>query len=382
MDSSSAAAAAQDVATESSHHETDSDGNVEQTLEIASLPARALAVFVDYLVVNAFQLLFSTSAVAIDFGFFLTLVFGGVYFTLGNSWVFQGRTLGKRAFGLRVLTYRGTSPPYLTLRQSFLRYMALYGGIILLAEIPPQWYRWLGVVGENWVLELPMLLVLCLAVTNVLLVAFTPRRLGIHDLLVSSVVIGAAAEVPEQIKFVTNDGAEGRRGRPTETRLAEARRQRAAIILFFGLLVGGFFWWLGLNHPEPINAVSGKRYALEQKYSFLVLSLDTVILGPQLDRVQFGGVVGVESDTDQSLPEQVHPGQLSVQLIDRGSQQSFESRIEQFAREVTGVVVSVDPQAVAAEFTVFDPRSEEDELRERSFVYDIKKRKLSAQKPT
>ena len=154
----------------------------------ATLPARLLAAALDYILVSGlFIALSQLTPLAFPDGL-LSVLSGGIYFTLAHSWVGKGQTIGKSLLGLKVIARGETSesakgPQVISLARSLLRYLSSFGCLILLAELPPLAYRANAWVASSWKLEFHMLLAFSWFFALCLSTLLDPLHRGLHDLL-------------------------------------------------------------------------------------------------------------------------------------------------------------------------------------------------------
>lgn len=224
----------------------------------APLGVRAIAAVVDYLTVSSL-LFFTASQVGYsDLQFLIPLVIGAIYYSVGNSSVTGGQTLGKKVFGLRTLLLREpSSPKYLSLGRSFVRFLISLGLLILLAELPPLFYRAYRVVGSSNMLELHMLVTLSLFLTNVSVLIFHPVRRALHDTIAGTIVV-RASDIPAPQK------------RPLTTPI---KPTTLALAVFIGTTLGFVFWSLGRVHDTPTAQLNAYRYPIEASLPLRILSV-------------------------------------------------------------------------------------------------------------
>jgi uncharacterized RDD family membrane protein YckC len=120
--------------------------NIRLDLPVAGVGSRSLAVFLDYVVLGVLSFLW------VLFGVFLSsvlssswlpaLVLGGLFlidwgYFAGSEIAMGGRTLGKKALGLRVVTAEGGTPgPGALLIRNLVRTLDLLVGVVMMAIDP------------------------------------------------------------------------------------------------------------------------------------------------------------------------------------------------------------------------------------------------------
>ena len=140
-----------------------------------------LGVFGAIIVYLGYELLLSLGDNAICLGIIISIL----YFTLGNSYVFKGQTLGKKITNIVVINKQGN---YLSLKESFIRYFFLeiitVGNAVfhLLEYIFP--YKIFLSISMRF-----SYIFFILTIINIIFVIFHKQKRGIHDLIAGSFVI-------------------------------------------------------------------------------------------------------------------------------------------------------------------------------------------------
>lgn len=216
---------------------------------IGGLPSRLLAVLLDYLFVTGLFLVLSQLL-----GEWAAFLIGLLYFTVFHGPAGSGRTLGKRAFHLRVVRLDGSQLGY---GRAAARYMAAIGVVVLLTEIPPAIFRRNGVIAEPALLELHTLPVLAYMFANALRVIFDPAHRGLHDLLCRTVVVSTRSDTDAANPDVTRISRE----------LAALRMPLplAIAIPLLGGSIGGIMWALSVSQPPALRALMSARYIIERE---------------------------------------------------------------------------------------------------------------------
>lgn len=234
--------------------------------EGAPLSARALAVFVDYLLINALISLTGHLTESADDGLLLAMLLSALYYTIGNSALLGGSTIGKRLFGLRVCSIKGPQVRLLTLSESIIRYLSCFGAILLLAEIPERIFRAYAVVSTPYLLEAPMLLALVYLIGNACSVMLQPKRRGFHDFLAGSIVVrGKLQSIADTRTLLT----------PPCVSLLPKLLRAPSTPLFLGLAIGSSLWIAGLLHPPEVQQIAANRFYIEHEFPVRIISLNS-----------------------------------------------------------------------------------------------------------
>ena len=120
--------------------------NIRLDLPVAGLGSRSLAVFLDYVVLALLVFLWILLGVFLSSvaqsSWMAALVLGGIFlldwgYFAGSEIAMGGRTLGKKALGLRVVTAEGGTPgPGALLIRNLVRTLDIVVGVILMAIDP------------------------------------------------------------------------------------------------------------------------------------------------------------------------------------------------------------------------------------------------------
>ncbi|MFL6193045.1 MAG: RDD family protein [Thermoanaerobaculia bacterium] len=120
--------------------------NIRLDLPIASLGSRSLSAFLDYLVLGLILILWvflgGMAAALMGSTWALAVILAGVFlldwgYFAGLEIALGGRTLGKKALGLRVVTAEGGSPgPAALLIRNLVRSLDILIGVVLIAIDP------------------------------------------------------------------------------------------------------------------------------------------------------------------------------------------------------------------------------------------------------
>jgi uncharacterized RDD family membrane protein YckC len=231
--------------------------NIASTSSGAStLPARAIAAFVDYLVIFALCKALSSINLGYDFEFLLPLMVGAFYFSIGNSQVTLGQTLGKKAFGLKVISIDSPNQ-CLSIGASLIRFLFLYGLIILTAEVPKLIFRHFSISASPVLLELNMLIALCYFLSNIGLLILGVNHRGFHDLVCKS-------QVMRNIEINEADSKNKLTG-----------NSNSAIL---GIVIGALFsfvvWNFGLSEDEDINHILADKYVIENQLPLRIIHVE------------------------------------------------------------------------------------------------------------
>ena len=219
----------------------------------APFSARALAAFVDSLMIQALLIPCSTLLPSGEYLFLLTIAICFFYFGIGNSIITSGSTLGKKAFGLSVR--HSQSNDFLSIPQSMLRCSFHTVLPLLFIEIPPMLYRSASVEGSPLFLDSPMLLVLCYTIWNFTLPIVSGRGRAGHDFVASSVVMRKGQATVSA----------------TSTRKIESYFHPRHFIV--SLVVGVLFWSLSVSNRENVTALHRIRYSIEHDLAIRIISI-------------------------------------------------------------------------------------------------------------
>ena len=226
--------------------------------------SRALAAFVDYLLLMALLMFFSGYLFGFDYEFLWSFLLGAGYFSLGNSEITGGQTLGKRAFGLRLVGQAGP----ISVPRSFARFVCSHGLPILLTGIPPLILRESEVVASASITDLPMLFVLVYTIWNLSSIFVSRLNLAKHDEFCNTVVLRIDGRSQASSVDYSVD--------QTSTSLS---RTASYIPLLLALLLGGTAWLYSVFQPQSIEPIHRHRYQLERQFSIRILSLSNPVDG-------------------------------------------------------------------------------------------------------
>lgn len=220
----------------------------------APLPSRAIAAFIDYLVLQALLIPSLALLGSSDYAFLLACAISVFYFGIGNSLVTSGRTLGKRTFGLFVVNVNDGS--LLSIKQSSLRCLFQIVFPILLIELPPLFFREHSTAGSPFLLESQMLFVLIYTIWNASLVLVAKQQRAGHDFLAQSIVL------------------QGETGADLQPKLP-SQRQKAfhPIQCTTSFALGGLLWWLSVSQLPAVDAIHRIRYSLEHDFALRIISI-------------------------------------------------------------------------------------------------------------
>jgi uncharacterized RDD family membrane protein YckC len=228
---------------------------------------RTLAALIDYVLLQAIMFACTRNAPDSDLVYYLALGMGALYLTAGNSCVMNGQTLGKKVFGLRVLSVPfDRETPYLSLSRSFYRYLGLYGGIVLLKEVPSLIFRANGAVASIYLLDSYMLPALIYPIALFVSILIHPWQRGLHDGLASSIVVRSSLEPPRGFSDLTY----------------ALGKQKSLIVAAIGIILGSIFWALSVVHPPQIRSIYEQRFALEKMLPIRLYRVDLDAEGPHL----------------------------------------------------------------------------------------------------
>lgn len=243
-------------------------------LQPAPIPARVLALLLDMLLVHAI-FLSTASLLAYDFAFLVPFLFSCIYFPLGNSGVGRGRTFGKRVFGLQtVVGGSNANKLFLSLPESFFRYLLSLGFIVIVVEVSDKLYRATALEAPRAILDLPILLIITVLTANIICFFAHPHHRALHDILIKSTVIRTPSpltleELRKQLRSLFSAPSE----------VLEKRALKAAI---FGSILSALVWGFMVSLPSTTEPFQRVRYLIEHELSIRILSLyvegDTVFI--------------------------------------------------------------------------------------------------------
>lgn len=243
--------------------------------EHSSLASRALAVFVDYIVLMAVCLGMHSFLGFSDSIWVAAFFLGLIYFSIGNSFITSGQTIGKKAFGLRVVSTSSLEQVrYIHLKESFIRYLSSYGLLILLAELPPIVFRYFAVAAPVYQLEFPMLIAVSYFLANVGYLLFHPIQSSIHDSVSRSMVlrIEDVSRVPSDAEFRLQQG---------NTSFFSFQKPRYGVII--GILLASVLWALSLSYSDKESLILSKRFTLEHALDIRLLEVSETTSGLSFD---------------------------------------------------------------------------------------------------
>ena len=267
--------------------------------EHSSLASRTLAVFVDYVVLMAICLALHSYLGSSDSIWIAAFLIGLFYFTIGNSFVTSGQTIGKKAFGLRVVSTNSLEQVrYLYLKESFLRYLTSYGALILLAELPPLAFRHFSVTAPVYQLESAMLLAFCYFLANIGHALFHPIQSSVHDLIARSMVlrIEDVSTAPEDAEYCLKSG---------NTSFYAFQKPRYGVIL--GILLASVLWALSLSYTDKESLILSNRYSIENALKVRLVDVSETASGISFD-------VHIET-VGKDLSEELIVKNISKELI-------------------------------------------------------------------
>ena len=211
----------------------------------ASLPARLLAAVIDFVVISGLFIACSQLLPEVPDGL-ISLLSGGIYFTLAHSFLAKGQTIGKSLLGLKVVRltaedHSGNLPIF----RAFLRYLASFGVMVTIAEVPPAVFRSQALMLPAWQLAL------CVSVL------VDPLQRGLHDLLAGSLVV----------RPQTSD---------VDFRLPLEIPSRVPLACLGAALFAFLPWWIGIARPESVNEILRRRYVLENRLEIRVMNAQEV----------------------------------------------------------------------------------------------------------
>ncbi|MDD2943389.1 MAG: RDD family protein [bacterium] len=227
----------------------------------APLSTRAIAAFLDYLVIlTPVMLLSGTNYLNYDSRFLLPLIFGAFYFGLANSRFFNGQTLGKKAFGIRVISLKPEDNalfPYPGLRASLLRYIVLYGLMTVGAEAFENVYRYLDIAAPPILLNLHMLPLMILGCANLLTAICDPFHFSLHDRAARTMVVRPTSET--DFRYIEDEQEHFRT-------LVSKGWPKARLGLISGFILGAVLWFAGIPAAGQVTQLESLRFRIERRW--------------------------------------------------------------------------------------------------------------------
>lgn len=271
----------------------------------ASLPGRALAALVDYVVIISAGTALRGFFPTYNFEFLFDFIIGALYYSIGNSALVSGRTLGKKVFGVSVIEQCSNTEQnsYLSIRSAFVRYFFSIGVLILGAELPPLYFRHYAVVAAPYLLELNMLGVLAYFLANIMHMALDPQHLALHDRLLNSIVVRNTAD---------RNTTESKSGAnlPHSHSITSPRPQVIGIGL--GIVLALAFWSFGISGKNSANSVEAHRFLLEHEFPIRITQIQTTTTASGTN-LGISGVV-IPSERNLSNPD---PRSLATELAEQ-----------------------------------------------------------------
>lgn len=212
-----------------------------------SIASRLLAAFVDYLVIWIISMPFYSLDIAYDNKFLISLLVGGLYYSIGNSKITTGATLGKRAFGLRVRSV--VARDSITVWQSALRYLASFGILILLESVPKQYLLTSSVVSSALFLELNMGIAMAYFLANIAMLPARKDRRLFHDLICGTEVY-RIAELNQE-----------------NQNIEPAEIKSLYILPILAALLAVSLWSYSLPKGEMLKSIFRYKYVMEKQFS-------------------------------------------------------------------------------------------------------------------
>ncbi len=272
------------------------------SVTVAGIPPRLLAMLIDYLVIAAATLLVGKVSAYSDAAYLITFFVMALYFSSGNSSILEGQTLGKRTFGLRVISCK-ENKLYLSFREGFYRFLITYGLIILCAETPTILYRNNAIVASPKLLELHMLFVMFLLFANAASVLFRADRRALHDALCGSMVVRGSGD----FNFNTEGGSV---------------RRSTLLPAVVGFILALLLWLPSVTHNAPVTAVQRARYLLENRTPLRLVGASSHGESLSIHLVYAGAAVQATGQDDDTPPTAIADAvKTGVKLVRENSPQ-------------------------------------------------------------
>jgi uncharacterized RDD family membrane protein YckC len=179
----------------------------------------------------------------------------------------RGQTIGKRAFGLRVMTMQGETV-LLSVTRAFFRYFFYLGCIVLMTEIPPILYRHAAYGAQPELLDAHMLIVLSYFCANFISLLLSRNHRALHDVLTGTVVLRASL-VPSRAELDHFLAA------PQLVYPMPAFMRRCPFHVALGVIIGSLIWSFGSTSSPELRQLSSVRYQLEHDMPIRIVSAST-----------------------------------------------------------------------------------------------------------
>ena len=265
-------------------------------LPVASMPGRALAALVDYVVIISTGTALRGFFPTYNYEFLFDFLIGALYFSIGNSALVNGRTLGKRVFGVSVISRSSSTnqTSYLSMRSAFVRYFFSIGVLILGAELPPLYFRHFAVVAAPYLLELNMLGVLAYFLANVMHMALDPEHLALHDRLLNSIVVRNTGERNSSEKKAAANSL-------SSYSMTSSGLHRIGIGL--GLALALAFWSFGISGKNAATTAETHRFLLEHEFPIRITQIRSTVTASGTNLMISGVVIPSERNLSNPDPQ-------------------------------------------------------------------------------
>jgi uncharacterized RDD family membrane protein YckC len=239
-----------------------------QEIKIAPNLSRTIALILDFfLLTTCVMILGFQGWVDFDYSFLASIAWGLLYFGIGNSSTFNGQTLGKKAFGIKVVSAKPNSlGQEINISEGLLRYMLSFGILILLSEVPKIFFREYSVVAFPIYLEFNMFLGMLIFFFSVACVLIKKDRRALHDLLLGTVVISCPKNIP------TEEMASALKSEIIPPSKEEFKKENGLCFLV-SFLMASLFWFLSINHSPSFSNVAKYQYVIENDYPVRFLNI-------------------------------------------------------------------------------------------------------------
>jgi uncharacterized RDD family membrane protein YckC len=239
-----------------------------QELKIAPNLSRTIALILDFFILTACVMILGFQGwVDFDYSFVASIVWGLLYFGIGNSSTFHGQTLGKKAFGIKVVSAKtSTLGQEINLSEGFLRYFLSFGILILLSEVPKIFFRKYSIVAFPVYLEFNMFLAMLIFFFSIACVLIKKDRRALHDLLLGTIVITCPKNTP------TEEITSALKSEIIILPKEESRKENGLCFLF-SFMMASLFWFLSINHSPSFSNVAKYQYFIEHNYPVRFLNM-------------------------------------------------------------------------------------------------------------
>ena len=228
--------------------------------------SRLLAATIDYsLWFISFRYISALGLFSYDLLFFNTVITGFLYFTIANSWVCRGTTVGKLLMGLR--TRNPKTKGFLSIPQSAFRFFCSHGIIIILFELPEIYFR--SQASTSWLAHsnIQSFIASGLYLASLGIFIAHPTKRALHDFISNSIVI----------RQTTVDSTE-----TSSSQVTYNTTRSTYIGAICGIIFAFVLWQMSLTRPILESQISNRKYLIESKLPVRLRSISVTNNSAQL----------------------------------------------------------------------------------------------------